>query len=1008
MKNTEQLINQSEKIFTDFQKVNESLYRGKLSVQDKIAGVYYLNFNEEISETNFEELQYKYLAEEFYKQEESLQWNIYLLFINSIISEELKSKILKDDKYARKLIFDDNQFIDYFKLEKSEDSELPDIITEWKEELNSVGLQEVYSDIPYVKAVDNFIKNKTPKLSSRSKSEKLDDVPIVKKISSIYLEESYRKFPKIREFTFGSVNLITGSNGVGKTSLLEAIELMLTGGTLRNYEKIEVANSISATYNNNIKDSYTHNRDKYKSRGAKWYKRRLTEKGNQTFKSFNQFNFFNTDAALLFANSEHKSQINTSLKSIILGEEYTILKDRINGFEHRLNSEFNNISKELERKEKQVENNKKRIEELKSDESLERIEKTIKQNIIDLNYKRPIEVSEYNISSLFINEIKTELDFILKCKWGSNFATFINKKAENELRIKTVSINKDEYEGNIQEINRLNKNIKDLTHNISLIDQLIRYSEIKGFEKIENLEINLSKANVQIKLINSLKDLHTLELDIYKFKNETKNINILISDKEDIIKNKKESLIQLESEIKLIQNNFSTIEKLKNEIKLLGKEFLKHDQHSEKCPLCEQGISHSELIKKIEYDFTKEFDKSLLNKKTSEYKSIKKVLNFEEKEYKKLTNYRNFTRNFLEDYQTLTINEIDNRLKIILEKEKDILKEIEVLNKIQFQLDNISGSVSEYKNLKEKVVAFLPQNSKIEKTFLIQFNSKLNENKKAILSEIDTKVKANDKIISNLNSSLKLKEYTEDIYEIEKIVKSNEITLNSINQSFENLKSFIDIPNDKSLNEVAKALALLNENLVSYRSLLNTQNEVNKLLNENKEINDELPNIKILFNRLKKAVRILKKLNSNNEDSILDDYFRDNLTEIKDIFRTIHSPQEFSDLRYEDSNLVLFKNMDKHQISEISTGQRTALVLSIFISLNRKLKNGPDILIFDDPVAFIDDFNALSFLDFLRYFIVKEKKQIFFATANKKFSALFKKKFDFIGKEEFKEFQLER
>lgn len=164
----------------------------------------------------------------------------------------------------------------------------------------------------------------------------------------------------------------------------------------------------------------------------------------------------------------------------------------------------------------------------------------------------------------------------------------------------------------------------------------------------------------------------------------------------------------------------------------------------------------------------------------------------------------------------------------------------------------------------------------------------------------------------------------------------------------------------------------------------------------------------MLNSRLNKAVEILEKLSKNSEDAILEDFFKNNLIEIKDIFKTIHSPQEYANLEYKGNKLVLFKGDKEHEISEISTGQRAALVLSIFISLNRKLKNGPNILIFDDPVTFIDDFNALSFLDFLRYFIVKEKKQIFFATANKKFSTLFKKKFDFLGKAEFKEFQLER
>ncbi len=63
---------------------------------------------------------------------------------------------------------------------------------------------------------------------------------------------------------------------------------------------------------------------------------------------------------------------------------------------------------------------------------------------------------------------------------------------------------------------------------------------------------------------------------------------------------------------------------------------------------------------------------------------------------------------------------------------------------------------------------------------------------------------------------------------------------------------------------------------------------------------------------------------------------------------------------------------------------------------------------FDDPVSFIDDLNALSFLDFLRLFVLKENKQIFFATANARLGNLFEKKFNFLGEQDFKKWELNR
>jgi len=62
---------------------------------------------------------------------------------------------------------------------------------------------------------------------------------------------------------------------------------------------------------------------------------------------------------------------------------------------------------------------------------------------------------------------------------------------------------------------------------------------------------------------------------------------------------------------------------------------------------------------------------------------------------------------------------------------------------------------------------------------------------------------------------------------------------------------------------------------------------------------------------------------------------------------------------------------------------------------------------FDDPVAFIDDLNALSFLDYLRFHVLKSEKQIFFATANTRLVHLFEKKFAFL-EDDFKQWHLER
>lgn len=1005
--NTSYLIEQSQKLFTSFEQVNDNLYKAKLPIEDKIAGIYYLNFNQEISEKYFEELQYKYLAEEFYNQEETLQWNIYLLFINSNISDELKLKILKNDKYARKLIFNDSEFIDYFELEKSGQSELPDIVSSWKEKLNSVGLQELYSLASYDGIVRNFISNTTPKIIEKPEKS-LEDVPIIEKIKSISLKENYREFPKEREFDFGSVNLLTGSNGVGKTSLLESIELILTGKTQRNWQKNEASDSITAILNNNLLETYIHNNKYYRDRGIKWYNRRENEQGNQTYKSFNQFNFFNTDAAHQFSNSQEIGVINESLKQIILGEEYTGLKDKIQKIEARLRPELNKTTKEIIEKNSTLQKNQNRINELKTEKNFEALKESIKLNISALGYKIVIDESNYSGTSLFINEIKNEVDFILSNNWVTDYNRFTEVKENILNRIKLVSESKDTYYQNIQNSNILIGNIQKIETKLSKANSFLKYLEIENSSSIEYIERNFEKIEAQLLIINTLKDLNNLELDIIKLKEESKTLPEIIFSKESLIVSKKDLLKELQFEVKKLHENFSLNERLINELKTLGKEILKHKTHSNHCPLCEQQILHSELLLKIESEFTSDNDKSILNIKNEKIGALNEEIFQLEKDLKNLKQYETVVSNYLKDYEQLNLNEINKNIEQILNKEQEILKEKEVLNKILFQISNIGGTISEYSKLKNELSILYTNINISDKSILNQIINTLKQEISISNTEFEKLKNDNGKIITDLNNSLKLKDFTDNLEEIEATVKSNETKIESLNFSFENLNRFITIPYDKSILEISKDLTLLNENLNTFRHIENSQNEIKKLLTINEEIEDSLPNIKTLNRRLNKAVEVLENLSKNSEDSILEDFFNNNLNEIKDIFKTIHSPQEFTNLEYKENKLILFKGDKEHEISEISTGQRAALVLSIFISLNRKLKNGPNILIFDDPVTFIDDFNALSFLDFLRYFIVKEKKQIFFATANKKFATLFKKKFDFLGEDEFKEFQLER
>jgi ABC-type lipoprotein export system ATPase subunit len=135
---------------------------------------------------------------------------------------------------------------------------------------------------------------------------------------------------------------------------------------------------------------------------------------------------------------------------------------------------------------------------------------------------------------------------------------------------------------------------------------------------------------------------------------------------------------------------------------------------------------------------------------------------------------------------------------------------------------------------------------------------------------------------------------------------------------------------------------------------------------------------------------------------------RQNRAAIEMIFSRIHSPSEFRGLGANWTTLV--RKVDGHdaQLSEISTGQRAAFALSIFLAQNAQLRVAPPVVLIDDPIAHVDDLNALSFLDYLREIAIAGRRQIYFATANDKLATLFERKFDFLGADGFRRIDLKR
>ena len=136
---------------------------------------------------------------------------------------------------------------------------------------------------------------------------------------------------------------------------------------------------------------------------------------------------------------------------------------------------------------------------------------------------------------------------------------------------------------------------------------------------------------------------------------------------------------------------------------------------------------------------------------------------------------------------------------------------------------------------------------------------------------------------------------------------------------------------------------------------------------------------------------------------------------ISNVFGRLHWPFDFKSVAFDEGNgtpevLVepRFGAGDLVPAHErLSAGQRAALAISVFWTLNSSRATAPRVMLMDEPVQNIDELNALNFLDSLRWLVERGGRQVFISTSSRRLAGLIRRKFAYLGPR-FVEVSLER
>lgn len=1022
------IVEKLESRFGTVLEVRPGVFKANEIFDGRNYAVRYFQLNADVFDIagRLNEYQEELMAETYFDPEipADLRWNHYLYLLTDVgsagSSQELRSvkaQIEGDRAYSRKIILTESEFEEMLSEEQGEASPgFPlDVSNQWVRNLDECGLSFILDDQISVPKSVRLIKEghqqkfvPSPDFAELSRSESAADSSFLDTLEIEY----FRSHPSEKKFDFGAVNLIFGANGVGKTSLLEAIEYLYCGDNKRSgeaQEGIAVRGRFLESDDLMVTSSSTKPAI-LRARNAHWYSKIDVRKSTLT-ESFGKFNFLDTDAAVhLSTANDSDERLKNDITRLLLGTEVEKLSNKLSRVGEKIKEEIRFSGKSLEVDHEQLKTVKERFEsELNSPKKSDGIFSDLCQVLkkcgwLDLPKTKTLSVDlrgALRSASLAAREIETRSSEEVKLKPGLVSEMIV----EHELNLKEAENLSKQIKKLLFDENDVRRQEENLKLGVSRIKRLTDYLKT-GYIKIRSEKSVLSNKIEYMRKKLSLVDAKFIELpEGFNLDTELDGAYQSSLDKIDEFRDRVASLA---GEVRRIESTMESVTVLKQRLLSAASELISNTLDPEHCPLCRTRFEAGELEKRMEKKLNNVEEQVLLdvqNRLDNASQSLAKE--------EHLSSVLSKIKNFVEPQLHLTTRQAFKALEdtvLALERAEMDLSGIEEdlkyleekglsesdLHKLLFESDlealpNHTELVSMHSSLENSLEQNFARQAKL-KTDLSVAREKIS---KLTDMPTDTEENSQDSKIQHLRdrvSSLSL-------------LHSSMIALDSVLDNFRSIgKASL-----KQQLEQAKDLA---EHLeLAVKSEHHSDQTV-------RQLKDEISTLEARIETEEKARRSLIDTESLIEDmvsqvkegTLSDQVLRSNAADISTIFSTIHSPNEFKlDVSSRGSlNLIRAESNNQVSLMQMSTGQRAAYALSLFLSMNKSLVAGPPVILMDDPIAHVDDLNILSFLDHLRDIAISGSRQIFLATADAKLAGLFRQKFRFMGETAFREFKLSR
>lgn len=825
---------------------------------------------------------------------------------------------------------------------------------------------------------------------------------------------NFRPYPTQREFDFGDVNLIFGPNASGKTSVLEAIELAYCGRNNRN-PSVAVPYQIELAFRNGEIDVATQNRklQTFRDRNLNWYGQ-AEDKSNNLYQSFSRYNFLNTDAAIAIASSG--DEILGSLSKLLIGPDAARIWHNMERVREYLRLEIGRKRQLQLRLEKDLVDTRSRLSTV---DQFQPQSKDLQPRLLDLfsenrwQYEPKLDEREFLSSTIsLLSELVAVSDQIINSGWINSPVTKSNTETFLVTTQQTV-LAAEEALSKMQQAQIDEATQKEEIRTTAIhLELLVKAAAI--------VDANLPKvAGERGQIIRSLaRTRHLLEGMPNALQSRLSEMIDRDRSIEKILESTLREKVSAEAELTKAERAYQSFaetrarsEQRMQQLRHLATELISGADDKGECPLCHTKFTQAELLTHIARDLD-----------SREEEIAQRFL----EEIRVRTNRLNELRiveadcTWLRLYCVRASLPVSSSLSSMLQTIYSETEKQAVFSNRLAEIDHSLASLAEQglslldlDQWSQQLSSFglnIEQSTSSQIETIIRRQTEVASAARQKFSEIST-VLAD--CSGRLTAIFPNVERSPANYQAELAkLKERLATTQRLMENLEQLSKRFRWPTKKPLTELIVAARTAQSLAKDLRDALTEEAQNSQVRQEAIASRDKVQNeLGQLLDGLKKLSKAHEALDILMKEHSLSDEVQqaivENQSTIEEIFTQIHSPREFSGIGSNLSTLVKAVDGSEVTLSQVSTGQRAAFALAIFLAQNTQLRSGPPVMLIDDPIAHVDDLNSLSFLDFLRDVSLSTDRQIFFATANAKLAGLFEKKFQFLS-EDFKSIRLER